>query len=149
VTIPDINLLVYAYNSQDPLHEPARKWWENLLNDNRPVGIPWVTSCGFIRIITHRRILSEPLSAADAARHVRSWLDQPNVVPLEPGPRFADLFLGYLEKLGTAGDLTTDAQLAAIAVENQAELHSNDTDFSRFEGLRWRNPIRNPHGSRP
>ena len=34
-----------------------------------------------------------------------------------------------------------DAHLAALAIEHQAELHSNDTDFSRFSGLRWRNPI--------
>jgi hypothetical protein len=92
--------------------------------------------------MTHRRILEEPISPEDAIDLVRSWLDQPAVVILEPGPRFAGLFLDYLEKLGTAGDLTTDAQLAALAVENQAELHSNDTDFSRFDGLRWRNPLK-------
>lgn len=50
-------------------------------------------------------------------------------------------FLDYLALLGTAGNLTTDAQLAALAVEHQAELHSNDSDFARFDGLRWRNPL--------
>ena len=140
--IPDINLLVYAYNKQALRHEPAKAWWEATLSGNTPVGLPWVTSSGFIRIMTHRRILEKPISAEDAIDLVRSWLDQPAVVVLEPGPKFTGLFLGYLEKLGTAGDLTTDAQLAALAVENQAELHSNDTDFSRFSGLRWRNPLK-------
>lgn len=139
--IPDINLLVYAYNQRAIRHEPAKVWWEASLNGNTPVGLPWVSSAGFIRIMTHPRITAKPLSAHDAVDLVQSWLDQPAVIILQPGPKFAGLFLGYLEKLGTAGNLTTDAQLAALAVENQAELHSNDTDFSRFDGLRWRNPI--------
>jgi hypothetical protein len=142
VIIPDINLLVYAYNKQALRHEPAKAWWEATLSGNTPVGLPWVTSSGFIRIMTHRRILEKPISPEDAIDLVRSWLTQPAVVVLEPGPKFTGLFLGYLEKLGTAGDLTTDAQLAALAVENQAELHSNDTDFSRFDGLRWLNPLK-------
>ena len=140
--VPDTNLLVYAYNKQALRHEPARAWWERILNGNTPIGLPWITSSGFIRIMTHRRITAEPLSPDHAVDLVRSWLDQPNVVILQPGPKFAGLFLGYLEKLGVAGNLTTDAQLAALAVENQAELHSNDTDFSRFDGLRWRNPLK-------
>ena len=140
--VPDINLLIYAHNRRDPNHEPAKAWWEETLNGNTPVGLPWVTSSGFIRIMTNRRILTEPLSPDRAVDLVRSWLDQPTVIILQPGPKFAGLFLGYLEKLGTAGNLTTDAQLAALAVENQAELHSNETDFTRFDGLRWRNPLK-------
>ena len=129
-------------NRRDPHHEPAKAWWEKTLSGSTPVGLPWVTSAGFIRIMTNRRIFTEPLAPDRAVDLVRSWLDQPSVIILQPGPKFAGLFLGYLEKLGTAGNLTTDAQLAALAVENQAELHSNDTDFSRFEGLRWRNPLK-------
>ncbi len=140
--VPDVNLLIYAHNERDPQHEPAKAWWEALLNGSTPVGLPWVTTSAFMRIMTHRRILAEPISAEGAVDLVRSWLDHPTVVVLQPGPKFAGLFLGYLEKMGTAGDLTTDAQLAALAVENQAELHSNDSDFSRFEGLRWRNPLK-------
>jgi predicted nucleic acid-binding protein len=49
---------------------------------------------------------------------------------------------GLLERLGTAGNLTADAHLAALAIEYQAELHSTDADFSRFSGLRWRNPLK-------
>ena len=140
--VPDINLLIYAHNRKDPHHERAKAWWEDTLNGNTPVGLPWVTSSGFIRVMTNRRILVEPLSPDDAVDLVRSWLDQPAVITLEPGPKFAGLFLGYLEKLGAAGNLTTEAELAALTVENQAELHSNAPDFSRFNGLRWRNPLK-------
>ena len=76
-----------------------------------------------------------------AIAHVRSWQAQPPVRILQPGTRFDTLFLDYLAGLGAGGNLTTDAQLAALAVEHQAELHSCDADFSRFPGLRWINPL--------
>jgi uncharacterized protein len=141
VIIPDVNLLVYAYNQADPQHEEARKWWETTLNDTDPVGLPWIVSSGFIRLMTHPRVLREPLEVAEAIRHVRSWLDQPSLVVLEPGKLFSDRFFRFLNELGTAGNLTTDAYLAALAVEHQAELLSADTEFHRFKGLRWRNPL--------
>lgn len=139
--LPDVNLLVYAYNTADPRHDQARGWWEEVVNASVPVGLPWVTAAGFIRLMTHPRLLERPLTPPEATRRVRAWLDAPSVTVIQPGRRFAELFLGFLDTVGTAGNLTTDAQLAALAVEHQAELHSNDTDFARFPGLRWRNPL--------
>lgn len=139
--LPDVNLLVYAYNTADPRHERARDWWEETVNGSIPVALPWVTVGGFIRVMTHPRLLVRPMTAPEVTRRVRAWLEVPSVTIIQPGQRFAGLFLGFLESLGTAGNLTTDAQLAALAVEHQAELHSNDADFSRFAGLRWRNPL--------
>jgi hypothetical protein len=63
------------------------------------------------------------------------------VTLLDPGSRHAGIVFGLLESLGTAGNLTTDAHLAALAIEHQAELHSTDADFTRFPGLRWINPL--------
>lgn len=142
MVIPDINLLLYAHDEKAIHHEKARDWWQELLSGTTPVAVPWIVSSGFIRIATQPRILNEPLSAAHAVSLVRQWLERPNVIIIGPGDRFAGLFLGFLEGLGTAGNLTTDAQLAALAVEHQAEIHSNDTDFHRFPGLRWRNPLK-------
>jgi toxin-antitoxin system PIN domain toxin len=140
--VPDINLLVHAYNSESPVHEPARAWWEGLLNGSRPVGLPWVTLLGFIRITTHRSILARPLPASAACSHVRAWLARPCATVLPAGDRHAEILFGLLEHLGTAGNLTTDAHLAALCIEHQAELHSTDADFTRFPGLRWSNPLR-------
>lgn len=139
--IPDINLLVYAHNQQAPRHEKAKAWWEGLLNGRVPVGLPWVCISGFIRLMTHPRVLSHPLDVEQTVAHVRSWLAQEPVRILHPGARFESLFLEYLLAIGTAGNLTTDAQLAALAVEHQGELHSADADFLRFPGLRWINPL--------
>jgi hypothetical protein len=139
--IPDINLLVYAYNDQAPLHCEARVWWEECMNGKTPIGLPWVVASGFLRLTTHPKILQQPLPVRTAADHVRAWLDQPPVRILQPGARFAELFFAFLEELGSGGNLTTDAQIAALTVENQAVLHSNDADYFRFSGLRWTNPL--------
>lgn len=139
--LPDVNLLLHAYNSESPRHAAARAWWEGLLNGTTPVGLPWATLLGFIRLSTHRQIFTNPLPAAAACGHARSWLSQPYVAVLDPGVRHAEILFGLLESLGTAGNLTTDAHLAALAIEHQMELHSTDADFVRFQGLRWRNPL--------
>jgi toxin-antitoxin system PIN domain toxin len=140
--IPDVNLLVHAYNTRSPVHRAARSWWEELMNGVRPVGLPWVAILGFIRITTHRQVLGNPLPATLACAHARSWLAQPYVSVVSPGDRHAEILFGLLAALGTAGNLTTDGHLAALAIEHQAELHSTDADFGRFPGLRWANPLR-------
>lgn len=139
--LPDVNLLVYAYNSDAPHHAAARRWWESLLNGTTPVGIPWAVTCGFLRLMTHPAVLERPLSTPEAGLAVRAWFARPCVEVLEPGPRHLETLLRLLAEPGVTGALTTDAHLAALAIEHQCELHSNDADFSRFAGLRWRNPL--------
>lgn len=111
--------------------------------DPSPVGLAWVVILGFIRISTHRSILENPLSVEKACDHSRSWLARPQVTALHPGDRHAEILFDLLEDLGTAGNLTTDAHLAALAIEYQVVLHTTDADFARFSGLRWRNPLSN------
>lgn len=139
--LPDINLLLHAYNSESPTHGAARDWWEDLMNSPGLVGLAWITILGFVRISTHRHILSHPLPVEAACAAARSWLGQPQVSVLHPGDRHAEILFGLLSSLGTAGNLTTDAHLAALAIEHQAELHTTDADFRRFPGLRWSNPL--------
>lgn len=139
--VPDVNLLIHAYNLESPVHAAARRWWEGLLNGQRPVGLAWVAVLGFLRISTHRQILTRPMPVAQACARTRSWLSRPCVSILHPGDRHGELLFGLLEALGSAGNLTTDAHLAALAIEHQAELHTTDADFARFSGLRWKNPL--------
>lgn len=139
--VPDVNLLVYAYNSTAPQHQRARVWWEESVRGLQPVGLPWVVALGFVRIMTSRTVMARPLDPATAVRHVRSWLDQHSVFFVQPGPRHLDLLGSFVEPAGLPSALVTDAHLAAIAIEHQAVVHSNDNDFSRFPGLRWVNPL--------
>lgn len=139
--VPDLNLLVYAYNADAPLHDQARVWWEGLMNGRDPVGIPWVVSCGFVRLMTHPRVLDVPLDPLVAIDHVSSWFECPHVRVLNPSPRHLIVLKGLLGSIGVGGNLVTDAHIAAIAIEHQAEVHSNDADFARFPGLSWSNPL--------
>jgi uncharacterized protein len=94
-----------------------------------------------VRIATSGRVLVSAMSVTEALDRVRQWLARPNVTFLVPGPRYLEIAFGFLEGVGTGANLTTDIQLAAYAVEQDAELHSNDADFGRFPGLRWVDPL--------
>jgi toxin-antitoxin system PIN domain toxin len=140
--LTDVNVLVHAYNTDSPRHATARAWWEERLNGRAPVGLTWIAILGFIRLTTSRQVLANPWSALDACAAVRTWLERPVVTIVHPGDRHAEILFGLLASIGTAGNLTTDAHLAAIAIEYQAELFATDADFGRFPGLRWINPLR-------
>lgn len=139
--IPDVNLLVYAYNTDAPDHRAARAWWEASLSGTDTVGLPWVVLLGFQRLMTSRRIMENPMATAEAIAHVRSWLERPQAQTIHPGPRHLDLLESLSASARVTSELTTDLHLAALAIEHQAELHSNDSDFGRFPGLRWVNPL--------
>ena len=139
--VPDINLLVYAYNEDAPFHEAAKAWGERLLSSTEPVGLSWPVMLGFTRLMSNRRVLVAPMAVEEAMTHCRQWVAQPNVRLLLPGPAHFDVLASLLRGPAISSVLVTDAHLAALAIEHQAELHSNDRDFSRFSGLRWRNPV--------
>jgi len=139
--LPDLNLIVFAYNTVAPGHPKAKEWWESCLSETRPVALAWVVLLGFLRLMTSRSVLVQPLPPEKALGHIRSWLERPQTSILHPGARHLEILESLLLHAGTAGNLTTDAHLAALAIENGAELFSNDSDFSRFPGLRWTNPL--------
>ena len=139
--IPDINLLIYAYDPASPFHAKAAAWWQGILSGVEPVGLPHIVLFGFVRISTNRRILLHPLTSAEALGHVRSWLDQPPVRVLEAGAKHVEQVFELLETVGMAGNLVSDAAIAAIALDYEAVLHTADPDFMRFSGLRWFNPL--------
>lgn len=140
--VPDINLLIYAHNEAAPQHARARRWWEACLEGNESIGLSWMGIIGFVRIASNRHVLAQPVAPALALRLVRSWLESPSAGLLVPGPRHLEILEELLGASGMSGNAATDAHFAALAIENQAELHSNDSDFSRFPGLRWRNPLK-------
>jgi hypothetical protein len=139
--LPDVNLLINAYNADFPDHAEARKWWEGVLDERESIGLAWVTVLGFIRIMTHPRVMPNPMPVSAAIAAVESWLDQPNVDLIDPGPRHAEILFRLIRGTGVAANLTTDAHLAALAIEYQAQLASTDNDFARFPGLKWHNPL--------
>jgi uncharacterized protein len=139
--VVDINLLLYATFSSFTEHERARAWLSERLNGDEQVLLPAVSIFGFVRIATNRRVFESPLRIEEALSAVEDWLEQPHVHFLVAGPRHLQIAFGLLRSLGGAANLTTDVQLAALAIENQATLCSADNDFGRFPGLRWENPL--------
>jgi hypothetical protein len=142
VKVVDLNLLLYAVNRDSSRHERAKAWLEDTLSGDELVALPWVVLLGFIRLSTNPRILPRPLAAERAVGVVDSWLAQPPVITLGAGDEHWRILRDLLQESGTAGNLTTDAHLAALAIENGAELCSSDSDFARFRQLRWVNPLR-------
>ncbi len=139
--VPDVNLLVYAVNQDAPHHERAGAWLEQMLSGSERVGLPWLVLIAFLRLTTHPHIFETPLTTPMALDYVTGWLAQPCVQPLEPGDRHWLILSQLLHQSGSAGNLTNDAHLAAIAIEHDASLHSADNDFRRFPELKFHNPL--------
>lgn len=139
--VPDVNLLIYAYDADSRHHAAAAAWWQACLSGSETVGLSTVVVFGFVRISTSARVFEQPLTTREATAHVRAWLAQPVVQIIEPLTSHIEHVLSLLESLGTAANLVTDAQIAALAIENHAVLHTTDADFLRIPGLRWVNPL--------
>lgn len=139
--IPDVNLLLYATINAFAEHRAARTWWEDALNSTTEIGLASPVIFGYIRIATNPRIFTPPLSVDAATGYVADWLRQANVVHLVPGTRHLDIAFDLLRSSGTGANLTTGAQLGALAIEFDADMCSNDSDFARFPAVRWTNPL--------
>ena len=140
--LPDVNLLLYAYDSDSPRQGAAREWLEEALSGTETVAFGWAVMVGFIRIATNPAIFTRPWEAGDALDLVDDWLAQPAVTVVHPTNRHAAVLRDLLTSLGTAGNLTSDAHLAALAIEHGATLYSSDNDYSRFKGLSWVDPLK-------
>ncbi len=139
--VPDANLLLYAYDSDSVFHAAAARWWTNLLSSAEPVGLCPVVVFAFLRLSTHAKVFERPLTVGEASQRVASWLARPNVRLLVAGPTHVESVCRLLTAAGTAGNLVTDAQIAALAMEYGAVVHSADTDFARLAGVEWENPL--------
>jgi uncharacterized protein len=140
--LPDANLLIYAVNTTAPKHTEAKLWVEEMLSGVKgSVGLSWFTLVAFVRIVTNRKALANPFMLDEALNIIRSWVALPNVEIIGPGLAHAGHFESLCRATNASGNLITDAHLAALAIEHDCELASCDTDFAKFPGLRWINPL--------
>jgi hypothetical protein len=137
----DANVLIYAVNSDSPHHNRARRWLETELSGTGPVGLAWIVLLAFLRVATRAGIMERPLSADDAVAFVDSWLRHPSVQLVVPGENHWTIFRTLILASGAAGNLTSDAHLAALALEGGWTVVSTDNDFRRFPGLEMMNPL--------
>jgi toxin-antitoxin system PIN domain toxin len=137
----DVNLLLYAVNDDLPQSPRARAWLEEVLSGSRRVGLPWVVILAFLRLTTNPRVFEHPLTIERASAYIDEWLALPVVRPVIPGHGHWMILSNLLAVSGAGGNLTTDAHLAALALEQGYTLYSTDSDFKRFSGLRHVNPL--------
>lgn len=140
--LPDVNVLVHAHNADSAVHVAARRWWDECLAGSEGIGLAWAAVLGFIRITTNRRVVARPWPVSEVMARIHSWLELPHVHVAQPSDRHFARLRSELERLGAAGNLTTDAHLAVLAMERGYILYSTDADFARFSGLRWVNPCK-------
>lgn len=140
--VPDANLLLYAYDQGSPFHERARNWWVECLSGREPIGLTHPTLFAFVRIATNARAFANPMTLDEAAEHVQSWLSRRVSQILQPPSDHATEVIELLKSGGgTAGNLVTDAQIAALAQTYRAVVHTADRDFLRFSSIRCHFPL--------
>jgi hypothetical protein len=140
----DANVLIYAYNPGAEQHPAAKRWLESAVAGSTPVRLAWITVLAFVRIMTHAQVFRRPFSVKEAVDIVDQWLTHQTVAILEPGDRQWPILRALLIEGQAAGPLSTDAFLAALAIEHGATLVTTDRDFARFPGLKVVNPLQQP-----
>ena len=139
--LPDLNLLLYAYNPHCAQHQKALSWWRSCLNGDRLIGIPHEVAFGFVRIATNSRLGEAAVTLDKASTVVEGWLDLPQSRLLNPSAHHFRRVMELMRQAQASGGLLSDAILASYAIEHSATLCTNDSDFSRFPGLDWENPL--------
>ena len=141
MVIPDINVLLYAVDGASPCHKPCIDWLNTTLNSSEEIGFSWHVITGFARLGTNPKVATRPMTIAEAFGYLESWLSRPLCSILVPKHNHLTPLRRLLEQVGTAGNLTSDAHLAALAMDYDGQIVSCDNDFARFAGIRQFNPV--------
>jgi toxin-antitoxin system PIN domain toxin len=141
MVLPDVNILVYAYAASVPDHGRYLAWLEQVVNGDAAYGMADIVLSGFLRIVTNPRVFDPPSGIEDAFGFVDRVRQAPNCVSIAPGSRHWQIFSGLCRSGAVRGNIVPDAYLAALAIESGSEWITNDGDYARFPGLRWRRPF--------
>jgi toxin-antitoxin system PIN domain toxin len=142
MVLPDVNVLVHAHREDTPQHTACLDWLETMVNGDASYGLADLVLSGFVRVVTHPKVFTRPSSLADAIAFIEQLRGRQNCVPVAPGPRHWNIFCSLCVGADAKGNLVPDAYLAAMAIESGCEWITTDRDFSRFEGLLWRHPLK-------
>jgi toxin-antitoxin system PIN domain toxin len=136
----DVNVLVGAMREDAPRHAVMKPFVERLRRAPEPFGLTDLVLAGTLRVLTHSRVFMPPTPLDQSLEFVDALRNSPNAVLVSPGPRHWSLFSDLVNQAYATGNLVSDAWHAALAIEHGCEWISDDADFARFPGLRWRRP---------
>lgn len=137
----DANLLLFAADDTAKFHGQARDWLSKQLNGARRVAFAWQSLGAFLRIATHPRVFDNPLTPEAAWERITDWLECEVAWIPKPGESYAEILGNLVKRHKPTGNLVTDAQLAALALEHGLTVISADADFARFPEVSWENPL--------
>lgn len=137
----DVNPLLYALREDVPEHRAWSRWLDELLNGDELYSACGATLTAVIRIATSKKIFNTPTPIQDVLAFIDGVRDSPAFVVIEPGTQHWPVMERLCRVVGVTGNLASDAYLAALAIEADAELITADRDFARFPRLRFRHPL--------
>ena len=141
--LPDVNTLVYSFHRDTAHHEDYADWLNATLVGAEPLLLPDVVLTGFVRVVTNRRIFTDPAPALDAVTFAEALRTSPVGHTQNPTVAAWRQFIKFVnEDPYLVGNLVPDAWIAALAVTSGARVATADAGFARFRGLSWYNPTR-------
>lgn len=138
----DVNVLIHSRRKDADRHAEFRAWLNEALSAPDPVAVAPHSVASAIRVLSHRGIWRDPLSLEECLEYAALIRSASATIFLEPGPRHWDVFAELSRATSARGNLVMDAWLAALAIEHNCTLITTDRDFARFDGLKWRHPLR-------
>ena len=138
----DSNLLVYAHREDSPWNASAYACLAGLAEGREPWAIPWPCIHEFLAIVSHPRIFAPPTPFDRAIDQVEAWLESPSLVLFAESEDYWAQLRILLKTGRVSGPMVHDARVAALCLQHGVnELWTIDRDFSRFPGLKIRNPL--------
>ena len=138
----DSNLLVYAHREDSTWHAAAYPCLSGLAEGRAPWAVPWPCLHEFLAVVTHPRIFAPPTPLEKAVDQVEAWLESPSLILLAESEDYWLRLRALLKAGRISGPKVHDARVAALCLQNGvSELWTIDRDFSRFPGLKVRNPL--------
>lgn len=142
--LPDVNVLIYAYNEGAERHAEYRRWLDEIVSGRGAYAISELVLSSVVRIVTQARFFNAPASTAEVLAFVEPLRNAPQCRIVQPGERHWSIFIDLCHRAKVRGAMVTDAYIAALAIEHGCELMTSDRDFARFPGLVWRDPCPAP-----
>jgi len=137
----DANVLVYASNEAEPVHQPARRLVERLAAGPEIVYLFWPTIMGYLRIVTHPSVLPRPLSPREAISNIEALIAAPHVRTPGEQEGFWELYLATRNEVDRGNDVPDGHLVALMRQHGVSTIYSRDRDFRRFDGIVAENPF--------